>query len=96
MYTIPEGKDPQPRGENDAFLPTSTLTTAKRKVGAPGTYLHNGDGDDDAWTMVHLQKNILLPTTFFLSFFFKEEQQRCAIYPPGEQAPINEQNGTLP
>jgi hypothetical protein len=40
MYTIPEGKDPQPRGENDAFLPTSTLTTAKRKVGAPGTYIY--------------------------------------------------------
>lgn len=41
------------------------------KVGTLGTYiyLHNGDGDDDAWTMVHLQKNIL--PTFFLSFLTK-------------------------
>ena len=30
-------------------------------------YLHNGGDGDDAWTMVHLQKNIL--PTFFLSFF---------------------------
>ena len=32
-------------------------------------YLHNGGDGDDAWTMVHLQKNIL--PTFFLSFFKK-------------------------
>jgi len=46
-------------------MPTSTLVEGKGKGGNTwDIYIYSGGDGDDAWTMVHFQKNIL-PTFFF-------------------------------
>lgn len=74
MYMIPEAKDPNRGGK---IMPTSTLTTAKGKVGAPGTYIYIYTMEME--TMMpgqwYIFKRIYyyLPPSFFPFFLKKKE-----------------------